>query len=69
MAELFMDEVSRVRGCLDGIYPADEQTLSAVGVLADRLDGLKKQNPMFAGISFSPDLQRLSGRAMFTIAG
>ncbi len=69
MAELFMDELSRVQGCLDGTIPADEQTLLAVDVLADRLNRLKKLNPLFAGVSFSPDLQRLSSRAMFSVAG
>jgi hypothetical protein len=68
MAELIMDELSRVSGCLNGIYPADEQTLSAVAVLADRLERLK-DNPLFAGVSFSPDLQRLSRQAMVSIAG
>lgn len=67
MAELITDEVSRVSGYLSGIYPADEQTLSAVAVLADRLERLK-DNPLFAGVSFSPDLQRLSNQAMVSMA-
>lgn len=67
MAELLMDEITRVSGCINGIYPADEQTLSAVSVLADRLDQLK-DNPQFAGVSFSPDLQRLARQAMVSIA-
>jgi hypothetical protein len=67
MAELFMDEITRVNGCIQGIYPANEQTLSAVAVLADRLERLK-DNPLFAGVSFSPNLQRLSRQAMVSIA-
>lgn len=67
MAELLMDEISRVKGCINGIYPADEQTLSAVSALADRLERLK-DNPLFAGVSFSPDLQRLSRQAMVSMA-
>lgn len=67
MAELLMDEITRVSGCINGIYPADEQTLSAVAILADRLERLK-DNPLFAGVSFSPDLQRLSRQAMVSVA-
>jgi hypothetical protein len=67
MAELIMDELSRVNGYLCGVYPADEQTLSAVAVLSDRLERLK-DNPLFAGVSFSPDLQRLSNQAMVSMA-
>lgn len=67
MAELIMDELSRVSGYLGGVYPADEQTFSAVSVLADRLERLK-DNPLFAGVSFSPDLQRLSRQAMVSMA-
>jgi hypothetical protein len=69
MAELFYDELSRVRDHLDGHYPADEQTLSAVAVLAERLDRLKKQSSLFAAVSFSPNLQRLASRTAFSVVG
>jgi hypothetical protein len=69
MAELFYDELSRVREHLDGQCPADEQTLSAVAVLAERLERLRKQSSLFAAISFSPTLQRLTRRTAFSVVG
>ena len=67
MAEFFYDEVDRVREHLDGLCPADEQTLSAVTVLAERMERLKRQGSLFAGISFSPNIQRLVGRTAFSV--
>jgi hypothetical protein len=69
MAELFYDELSRVRNHLDGQCPADEQTLSAVSVLADRLEQLRKQSPLFAAVSLSPNLQRLARQAAYSVVG
>ena len=69
MTELFYDEVDRVREHLDGQCPADEETLSAVGVLADRLERLKKQSSLFAKITFSPNIQRLVGQTAFSAVG
>jgi len=69
MTELFYDEVDRVREHLDGQCPADDQTLSAVAVLADRLERLKSQSSLFAKIRFSPNLQRLAGQTAFSAVG
>jgi hypothetical protein len=69
MAELFYDEVNRVREHLDGQCPADEETLSAVAVLAQRLELLKKQSSLFAKITFSPNLQRLVSQTALSVVG
>lgn len=41
---------------LAGQRPTDGAVLSAAQVLAERLNQLKALSPMFAGISFSPDV-------------
>jgi hypothetical protein len=69
MVDLFYDEVNRVQDHLDGQCPADEQTLCAVAVLADRLDRLKKQSSLFSKITFSPNLQRLVGQTAYSVVG
>jgi hypothetical protein len=69
MAELFYDELSRVQDHLNGHCPADEQTLSAVAVLADRLEQLRKQSSLFAAVSLSPKLQRLMRQTAFSVVG
>jgi hypothetical protein len=69
MTGLFYDEVNRVREHLNGQCPADDETLSAVSVLAERLDRLKKQSSLFSKISFSPNLQRLAGQTAFSAVG
>jgi hypothetical protein len=69
MADLFYDEVNRVQEHLDGQCPADEETLSAVAVLAERLERLKKQSSLFAKITFSPNLQRLAGQTAYSVVG
>jgi hypothetical protein len=69
MAELIYDEVNRVQEHLDGQCPADDETLSAVAVLAERLDRLKKHSSLFAKITFSPNIQRLVGQTAFSAVG
>jgi hypothetical protein len=69
MTEMYCDEVNRVREHLDGQCPADEQTLSAVSVLAERLERLKRQSSLFAKITFSPNLQQLAAQATFSVVG
>jgi hypothetical protein len=44
---------------LAGPCAMDEAALSAAAVLAERLQQLKALSPMFAGVSFSPDVEAL----------
>lgn len=44
---------------LAGQRPADGTVLSAAASLAERLAELKVVSPMFAGISFSPDVEAI----------
>ncbi len=63
------DELDRVAGYLSGRFAADEDTLAAAAGLAVRLDRLRRSSELFAGVCFSPDIERLSSRAMTPVAG
>jgi len=52
-----------VAGTLAADRPVDEQTFASVAVLAERLDFLKARGPLFAGIEFSPHVDRLRQRS------
>jgi len=45
---------------LNGSREIDEQTFSSVAVLAERMDRLKRSNPLFEQISFSPEIDELA---------
>ena len=44
---------------ISGTRAIDEHTFASVAVLADRLDRLQRTNPMFADVSFSPEVEDL----------
>ncbi|MCK5173944.1 MAG: hypothetical protein KAJ07_06855 [Planctomycetes bacterium] len=44
---------------ISGTRSIDEHTFVSVAVLADRLDRLQRTNPMFADVSFSPEVEDL----------
>lgn len=60
------DEFKVVRDGLSGTRPIDEDVMSSVAVLAERLKRLKKSNSIFAGISFSPQAEELACQEMMT---
>jgi hypothetical protein len=49
---------------ITGKRKVDEHTFVALGVLYEKLDRLKKFDDAFAGVSFSPDVEKLQDRAM-----
>ena len=49
---------------ITGKRDVDEQTFVSMGALYERLERLKKFDGTFAGISFSPDVERLQSRAV-----
>jgi hypothetical protein len=62
---MFNTEVNHhqiVQDAISGRRPADEQALSCLAVLEDRLEGLKKLGPQFAGVGFSSAAQQLTKR-------
>ena len=48
---------------LAGERPFDEQSQASVAVLAERLERLKSHGGLFAGVEFSPYVQRLRQRS------
>lgn len=48
---------------LAGERPVDEQTHAAVAILGERLGRLKEHGGLFAGLEFSPYVQRLRQRS------
>ncbi len=44
---------------LAGKRKVDDQTFSSLAILSERLEQLKKLDDVFAGISFSPEAERL----------
>jgi len=51
-----------VAGALAGDRPVDERALTSVAILAERIEHLKGQSPLFAGIEFSPDVKKMKQR-------
>ena len=51
-----------VKDALAGERAIDEQALTAVEILRDRLERLKKADRSFAGVVFSPFVQQLAKR-------
>ncbi|MEN6576988.1 MAG: hypothetical protein ABFD90_11650 [Phycisphaerales bacterium] len=43
--------------------PVDEQTCASMAVLADRLERLKQSSDLFAGVAFSPYVQKMRRHA------
>lgn len=51
--------VAILRQQLTGQRPMDGTALSAAAILAERLNQLKESSPMFAAVSFSPDVETI----------
>ncbi|HSV98575.1 MAG TPA: hypothetical protein VLI39_00275 [Sedimentisphaerales bacterium] len=59
-----MDRHCQIVGqSLAGERPVDEQTNVSMAILADRLERLKQNSPLFAGVMFSPYVQKMQRRA------
>ncbi|MEN6428611.1 MAG: hypothetical protein ABFE13_24960 [Phycisphaerales bacterium] len=43
--------------------PVDEQTCASMAVLADRLERLRQSSDLFAGVAFSPYVQKMRRHA------
>jgi hypothetical protein len=51
-----------VQQSLVGERAIDEQTLTSIAVLSDRLERLKKMGDQFKGITFSPNIRKVIRR-------
>ncbi len=54
------DYLKTVNESISGARPIDEDTLSSVAVLAERLERLKKASSLFEDVAFSDDVQELA---------
>ncbi len=46
-----------VTDCISGVRPADEESLSSIAILSERLERLKRNSSIFSGISFSDEAE------------
>ncbi|MFC1676549.1 hypothetical protein ACFL3G_05750 [Planctomycetota bacterium] len=53
-----------VENCINGARPIDEQSLSSMMVLGERLERLKKLDSRFNIVEFSPVARRLAEQKM-----
>ncbi len=60
------DYLKTVNESISGARPIDEDTLSFVAVLAERLERLKKTSSLFADVAFSDDVQELADCEMIS---
>ena len=49
---------------ISGKKKVDDHTFASIDVLSERLERIKRFGGAFAGISFSPEVQKLQKRAM-----
>jgi len=60
------DHLKTVKESISGIRPINEDTLSSVAVLAERLEKLKETSSLFADVAFSDDVQELADCEMIS---
>ncbi len=59
-----MDRHCQIVGeSLIGERPVDEQTCLSMAILADRLERLRQSSDLFAGVAFSPYVQKMKRHA------
>jgi hypothetical protein len=58
-----MNHCEVVKGSMTGKRDIDEQTLTSVEVLNDRLERIKKLGQKYSRIEFSPDVRRLKSHS------
>ena len=60
------DHFKIIEDSLSDSRPIDEETFSAVAVLAEQLEKLKKNSSVFADITFSPHVDELAAYEMIS---
>ncbi|MBN2020023.1 MAG: hypothetical protein JW749_07355 [Sedimentisphaerales bacterium] len=63
MIDLHPNHCEVVKETLAGRRTTDEQTLSSVAVLSERLERVKKLGQRFSRIEFSPSVKELKSRS------
>ena len=60
-------EIEVLRQGLVGQRPVDEEVLTSAAVLSDRLEMLKRSNPLFAAVSFSPEVEAMMAEQLTAV--
>ena len=60
MSVLKPDETEVVMASLCSRGPIDDETYSSIGVLAERLEMVKKTSPVFSDVAFSPQVEQIA---------
>jgi hypothetical protein len=63
-----MNEVEMLRQGLVGQRPVDEEVLTSAAILGDRLEILKRTNPLFEAVSFSPEVEAMMAEQLTAVA-
>lgn len=63
------EPVDILRQSLYGERPVDEDVVSSVTKLADKLNRLKQLSPLFESVGFSPTVEAMAARDMAVTAG
>ena len=59
MVGTIIDHHKTVRDAISHKHKPDDNVLTSIAILEERLERLKKLSPQFAGISFSPAVAKL----------
>jgi hypothetical protein len=68
VTEVELNHSQIVQECLAGVREADEQTLTSVAILAERLERLKRFSSSFSEVSFSAAVKKLTRHKNTAIA-
>ena len=63
-----LDHCRVVQGVLAGTREQDEQAQVSLGILAERLERLKRAYAQFSGVGFSPDAKVLLSRSRVPVS-
>jgi len=63
MMDLYTDHCEVVKETLSGKRTVDEQTLSSIAVLNERLERVKRLGQRFSRIEFSPSVRQLKNQS------
>jgi len=63
MMDLYTDHCEVVKETLSGKRTVDEQTLSSIAALNERLDRVKRLGQRFSRIEFSPSVRQLKNQS------
>ena len=64
MQDQMLKPIVVLRQRLDGQRLVDEDVMSSVAILSDKLERLKAMSPMFEAVGFSPDIEAMRASSL-----